>query len=86
MKRDVIEFVSRCLTSQQVKAKHQRPRGLLQQLKIPEWNWERVTMDFVIRLSRSPSGYDLVWVIVDYLMKTAHFIPVKTTYGVAKLA
>ena len=47
MKRDVVEYVAKCLTCQQVKAKHQRPAGLLQPLDIPEWKWEDITMDFV---------------------------------------
>ncbi|XP_070014647.1 uncharacterized protein [Nicotiana sylvestris] len=81
MKKDVANFVSSCLTCQQVKAKHHRPAGLLQQIKIPEWKWERITMDFVTGLPRTLRGYDSVWVIVDRLTKSAHFLPVKTTYG-----
>ena len=50
MKRDITEFVSRCLTCQQVKAEHQKPTGLLQSLPIPQWKWERITMDFVVGL------------------------------------
>ena len=65
MKRDIAEFVSRYLTCQQIKAKHQRPRGLLQPLPIPEWKWEHITMDFVVGLPKSLQGYDFVWVIID---------------------
>ena len=50
MKKDIVEFVSRCLVCQQVKAEHQRPAGMLQPLPIPEWKWEHVTMDFVVGL------------------------------------
>ena len=46
MKRQVGEFVQQCLTCQQVKAKHQRPVGLLQPLKVVEWKWEHITLDF----------------------------------------
>jgi hypothetical protein len=42
-------------------------------------------MDFIVRLSRTQAGYDLIWVIVDRLTKVAHFIPVKTAYSRAKL-
>jgi hypothetical protein len=86
MKRDIAKFVSRCLTCQRVKGEHQKPPGLLQPLLIPEWKWERITMDFVSGLPRSQEGYDSVWVIVDRLTKSAHFLPVKVTYGFVKLA
>ena len=86
MKRDVADFVAKCLTCQQVKAEHQKPVGMLQQMEIPEWKWERITMDFVTGLLKSQRGYDSIWVIVDRLTKSAHFLPVKTTYGVAKYA
>ncbi|KAL9374753.1 hypothetical protein Peur_031632 [Populus x canadensis] len=86
MKADVADFVSRCLTCQRVKGEHQKPPGLLQPLLIPEWKWERITMDFVTGLPRSQEGYDSIWVIVDRLTKSAHFLPVKITYGYAKLA
>ncbi|CAM8890537.1 unnamed protein product [Rhodiola kirilowii] len=81
MKREVADFVSRCLTCQRVKAEHRRPAGLLQNIEIPEWKWERITMDFVTGLPRTGKGCDSVWVIVDRLTKTAHFIPVKTSYS-----
>ena len=85
LKRDVAEYVAICDTCQRVKAEHQRPAGLLQPMKIPEWKWEEVGMDFIVGLPRTQSGYDSIWVIVDRLTKVAHFIPVKTTYIGAKL-
>jgi IS30 family transposase len=86
MKQDIAEYVSLCDTCQWVKAEHQRPTGLLQPLKIPEWKWEEIRMDFIVGLPRTQAGYDSIWVIVDRLTKVAHFIPVKTTYSGAKLA
>ena len=86
MKRDVIGYVERCLTCQQVKAEHQRPAGLLQPLEIPEWKWDQVTMDFVSGLPRTSKGHNSIWVVVDRLTKSAHFIPVKTTYTLDRLA
>ena len=65
MKKDVVEFVARYLTCQQVKAEHQRPAGLLQPLPVSEWKWEHVTMNFVAGLPRSPRGHDTIWVVVD---------------------
>lgn len=86
MKRSVVDYVSHCLTCQQVKAEHQRPAGLLQQMEILEWKWERVIMDFVVGLPRSQKGHDSTWVIVDRLTKWAHFLPMKTMYSLSKYA
>ena len=69
-----------------MKAEHQRPAGLLHPLKIPEWKWDEVGMDFIVGLPRTQKGYDSIWVIVDRLTKVAHFIPVKTTYRGDQLA
>jgi hypothetical protein len=86
MKRDVAEYVALCDTCQRVKAKHQRPTGLLQPLQVPEWKWEEIAMDFIMGLPRTQSGYDSIWVIVDRLTKVVHFIRVKTTYSGPQLA
>jgi hypothetical protein len=85
MKRGVAEYVALCGTSQRVKAEHQKPARLLQPLKISEWKWEEIGMDFIVGLPRTQAGYDSICVIVDRLTKVAHFIPVKTTYSGAKL-
>ncbi|XP_073049550.1 uncharacterized protein [Primulina eburnea] len=53
MKSDIAEFVSHCLNCQQVKAERKRPGGLLHSLKVPEWKWDHITMDFVTKLPRS---------------------------------
>ncbi|XP_057504736.1 uncharacterized protein LOC130788191 [Actinidia eriantha] len=86
MKMDVATFVSKCLTCQQVKVEHQRPVGELQPLPVAEWEWENVTMDFVIGLPRSPRGHDAVWVIVDRLTKTAHFLSIQVTDSIETLS
>ena len=86
MKREIAEFVSRCDVCRRVKAEHQKPAGLLQPLKVPEWKWEEIGMDFITGLPKTSSGYDSIWVIVDRLSKSAHFIPVKTSYNGEKLA
>ena len=65
MKRDVVEYVSRCLTCQQVKSEYQRPSRLLQPVWIPEWKWEDIAMDFVVGLPRTAGQHDSAWVIVD---------------------
>ena len=86
MKRDVSEFVTKCLVCQRVKAEHQVPSGLLQPIRIPEWKWDRITMDFVVGLPLTGRRHDSVWVIVDRLTKSAHFLPVRTDYSLDKLA
>ncbi|KAI0493363.1 hypothetical protein KFK09_023479 [Dendrobium nobile] len=86
MKKDVAEFVSRCEACQLVKAEHQRPGGLLQSLPIPEWKWEEVTMDFAMGFPRSRQGHDAIWVVVDRLTKSAHFLPIRQTDSVDRLA
>ncbi|GJY66003.1 putative nucleotidyltransferase, ribonuclease H [Tanacetum coccineum] len=85
MKANIATYVSKCLTCAKVKAEHQRPSGLLQQPEIPEWKWEHITMDFVMGLPRTSSGYDSIWVIVDRLTKSAHFLPMKKTDSMEKL-
>jgi hypothetical protein len=86
LKKDVASHVALCDVCERVKGEHQRPAGLLHPLKIPEWKWEEIGMDFIVGLPRTSAGYDSIWVIVDRLTKVAHFIPVKTTYSGAKLA
>ena len=86
LKRDVAEYVAIFDTCRRVKVEHQRPAGLLQPMKILEWKWEEVGMDFIVGLLRTQKGYDSIWVIVDRLTKVAHFLPVKATYTGAKLA
>ncbi|GKA53436.1 putative reverse transcriptase domain-containing protein [Tanacetum coccineum] len=85
IKADITTYVSKCLTCLKVKAEHQRPFTLLQQPEIPMWKWEKITMDFVSRLSKTPSGYDTIWVIVDRLTKSAHFLPMKKTNSMENL-
>jgi hypothetical protein len=86
MKREIAGYVARCLVCQQVKIEHQRPGGLLQPLPIPEWKWEHISMDFVTGFPRTPSGNDSIWVIVDRLTKSAHFLAIKVGLSLEKLA
>jgi hypothetical protein len=65
MKREVAEYVALCDTCQRVKEEHQWSVGLLQSLKVPEWNFEEIGMDFIVRLPRTQRGYDSIWIIVD---------------------
>ncbi|XP_070013967.1 uncharacterized protein [Nicotiana sylvestris] len=86
MNKNIVEHVARYFNCQQVKYEHQQNGGLLQRLDVPEWKSERITMEFVVGLPRTLGRFDAVWVIVDRLTKSAHFIPVMTTYSSEQLA
>ena len=86
MKREVAEYVSKCFICQQVKAERQKPSGLLHPLPIPEWKWERITMDFVFKLPPIVQRHDGIWAVVDRLTKSAHFIPIREKFSPQKLA
>ncbi|GJT83988.1 putative reverse transcriptase domain-containing protein [Tanacetum coccineum] len=83
---DEAHKTSKCLTCSKVKAEHQRPSGLLQQPEIPEWKWDNITMDFIKKLTRVKSGHDTIWVVVDRLTKSAHFLAIHEDYSMEKLA
>jgi len=86
MKSDIARYVSSCLTCQKAKTEHQRPRGMLQQLEIPEWKWDNIAMDFVTHLPRTVRNHDAIWVIVDRLTKSAHFLAMNLRMSMTKLA
>ncbi|GJW18246.1 putative reverse transcriptase domain-containing protein [Tanacetum coccineum] len=79
MKAIIAEYVGKCLTCSRVKAECQKLSGLLVQSEIPMWKWERITMDFITKLSKTSNGHDTIWVIVDRLTKSTHFIPTRAT-------
>ncbi|GJR73396.1 putative reverse transcriptase domain-containing protein [Tanacetum coccineum] len=76
----------RTVIMHEVKAEHQRPSGLLVQPEIPQLKWDNITMDFVTKLPKSSQGYDTIWVIIDRLMKSAIFIPMKEIDPMEKFA
>ena len=86
MKNDVAEYIARCMECKKVKVEHWHPAGLLQPLPIPEWKWDVVMMDFITKLPKMILQNDAIMVVVDKLIKAAHFIPVKTTHKVANIA
>ncbi|GKD27073.1 reverse transcriptase domain-containing protein [Tanacetum coccineum] len=85
MKVDIATYVSKCLTCLKVKAEYQKPSGLLVQPEISQWKWERITIDFITKLPKTSNGYDTIWVIVDRLTKSAHFLPIKETDKMKRL-
>ena len=86
MKKYVAEFVSQCLVCQHVKAEQKKSGGLLHPLEVPQWKWESVYMDFIDGLLRSKKGNTSIWVMVDRLTKSAHFILVKSKRTASWLA
>ena len=84
MKKDVAQFVSACLTYQ--KAKVLETRWNLQPLEIVVWKWDSISMDFVTHLPRTFRGHDTIWVIVDRLTKSAHFLAMNLRMSMVKLA
>ncbi|GKA81419.1 putative reverse transcriptase domain-containing protein [Tanacetum coccineum] len=85
IKKDVALYVSKCLTCSKIKAEHQRPSDLLQQPEIPKWKCKRIAMDFITKLPRTKNGHDAIWVIVDRLTKSAHFLPIHEDYKMDRL-
>ncbi|WVZ63853.1 LOW QUALITY PROTEIN: hypothetical protein U9M48_013451 [Paspalum notatum var. saurae] len=86
MKREIAKYVFECDVCQRVKADHLKPAGMLQPLAVPAWKWEDIHMDFIVGLPCTQKGYDSIWVIIDRFTKSAHFIPVKTTYRAKQYA
>ena len=85
MKNDIVEYVSKCLTCQQVKVEHQVPSGLLNPIPIPQWKWDNISMDFISGFPLTQRKHDSVWVIVDKLTKSAHFLLVRLDYSMDQL-
>ncbi|GKA22840.1 putative reverse transcriptase domain-containing protein [Tanacetum coccineum] len=75
----------KCLTCAKVKIEYQKPSCLLVQPEIPQWKWENITMDFVTKLPKTATGQDTIWVIVDHLTKSAHFLPMREDDTLEKL-
>ena len=80
MKKDMAEYISRCMKCQQVKVEHQHPTGMLQPLPVSEWKWEVISMDFITVLLMTWRQHDSIMVVVDNLTKEAHFISVKSMH------
>jgi hypothetical protein len=86
MKGEIAEYVSRCDTCQRIKASHLNTTGQMQPLSIPAWKWDDIILDFIVGLPLTPRKYDSIWVIVDRLTKTTHFIPIHTTNSAKRYA
>ncbi|GJV41734.1 putative reverse transcriptase domain-containing protein [Tanacetum coccineum] len=85
MKADIATFIGKCLTCSKVKVEYQKPSGLLVQPEMSQWKWEKIIIDFFTKLPKTSSGYDTIWVIVDRLIKSAHFLPMNETHTMERL-
>jgi hypothetical protein len=86
MKREIAKYISECDTCQRIKASHLKVAGPLQPLPKPSWKWEDICMDFIVGLPNTSRHHDSIWVIMDRLTKTAHYLPVHTTHRTEKYA
>jgi hypothetical protein len=86
MKWEIVRYVVECDTYHRVKVDHLRIAGNLQPLSVPEWKWEDIYMNFIVGLPRTSCEHDSIWVIVDRLRKSAHFIPISARYMVWQYA
>nr|GEU35473.1 hypothetical protein [Tanacetum cinerariifolium] len=82
---EIATYVSKCLTCAKVKIEYQKPSGLLVQPEIPQWKWENIIMDFVTKFPKTAAGQDTIWVIVNRLTKSAHFLPMREDDTLKKL-
>lgn len=86
LRKYVAKYLTKCLECQLVKAEHQHLASLVQPLPIPKWKCEIITLDLITSLPRTRKQHDSIMVVVDKLRKTAHFIPVKSTYKMVDIA
>jgi len=80
MEIEIARYVAQCDTCRKVKAIHIKSAGELQPLPIPAWKWDDISMDFIVGLPKTAKGFDSIWVIIDRLTKSAHFLLVKAIY------
>jgi hypothetical protein len=80
-KVDIAKYVSECDTCSRIMASHLKTAGSLQPLPIPSSKWDDISMDFIVGLPLTSRNHDSIWVVVDRLTKTAHFIAVNSTYS-----
>ena len=76
MKKEILPYVTRCLSCQRIKAKRIKYPRKLQPNDIPQMKWENIFMDFVTGLPKS-KGYDSIFVVIDMLTKMTHLFLVR---------
>jgi len=74
MKKDIVNYVAKCIECQQVKVEHRHPTGLLQPHAIPKSKWKMISMDFIVGLPTTARRHYSIFVIVDTLTKSMHLL------------
>jgi hypothetical protein len=85
MKKEIVEFISKCLECQKVKDEHRHPSSFLHPLPILEWKWEVVTMYIITKIPKTRKQHDSIMVVVEKLTKVSHFILVNLTHKEANV-
>jgi hypothetical protein len=85
MKKDIADYIARCMECQRVKAEYRHPMGLLQPFPISEKKWEVETIDFITKFPRTVRKHDSIIVVVDKLTKFSHLVPVKMTHTITNI-
>ena len=86
MKKEIAKFVYACPTCEKSKIEYQKLLSLMQPLSILEWKLDNILMDFMSRFLKTVKDYYIVWVIMDRLTKSAHFISMRLDYPFERLA
>lgn len=86
MKKEIVEFVYACSTCHKSKVEHQKSLSLMQSLSIPEWKWDNILMDFMCGFPWAMKNCTTIFVIMDRLIKSTHFILIQLNYPLERLA
>jgi hypothetical protein len=86
MKADIVRYMARCIEYQQVKDEHRHPTGLLQPHAILESKWEVISMEFIFGFPLEARRHNSIFMVVDTLTKSAHFVPLCTMYQALDIA
>jgi hypothetical protein len=86
MKCQTTHYVSECDTCRKVKADYMNLGGLLQPLSILVQKWDDISMDFIMGFPLIAYKFDSIWVIMDRLTKSTHFVPINTNYNIQRYA
>ena len=79
MKKDIVKHVAKCNNCQHFKVEHLIPGGVTQFFEVLTWKCDIINIDFEVGLLKTRRQIHSIWVIVDMMIKSSHFIDVKST-------